>query len=119
MLVHPGVVASGLGIRWKIGLSLYARGSHTISVELFHNISYFARVCFHLACAGVCECLDLRRGESAEAEGHEHADHLTKPRHLKKGVIFIWGPSKIDEGIEYETHIILHSLKPEGPGSCP
>eukprot|EP00983_Pelagomonas_calceolata_P077409 1153844-Pelagomonas_calceolata.AAC.6 len=31
LLVHPGITASGLGIRWKTDPGLNARGSHAIS----------------------------------------------------------------------------------------
>eukprot|EP00983_Pelagomonas_calceolata_P088002 1157094-Pelagomonas_calceolata.AAC.3 len=67
--VHPGIVVAGLGVRWKIGPSLNARGSHAVCVELFRNTSYFARVRFHFACGGVCECLGLRRSISCAGLG--------------------------------------------------
>eukprot|EP00983_Pelagomonas_calceolata_P032100 1008217-Pelagomonas_calceolata.AAC.1 len=47
---------------------LDARGSHAVSVKFSHNISYFARVCFHFTCAGVCECLGLRRSSAFAIE---------------------------------------------------
>ena len=59
--IHPGVVAPGLGFRWKVCPSLNTGGSHAVSVKLFHNTSYFAWVCFYFACVGGCEYLGLRR----------------------------------------------------------
>eukprot|EP00983_Pelagomonas_calceolata_P026246 823863-Pelagomonas_calceolata.AAC.1 len=56
------IVAFGAGVSWEVGPRLYARSSRALSAEIFHNISYFARLCFHFACAGVCERLDLGRG---------------------------------------------------------
>eukprot|EP00983_Pelagomonas_calceolata_P073859 1152296-Pelagomonas_calceolata.AAC.2 len=62
------VVAFGAGISWEVGPHLYAGGSHALSIELFHDISYFARVCFHFACARVCKCLDLGGGDAVATQ---------------------------------------------------
>ena len=60
--VHPGVVALGLGFRWKVGPSLNTGGSHAVSVKPFYNTSYFAWVCFYFACFRICEYYGLGRG---------------------------------------------------------
>ena len=44
LTVQPGVVAPGLGFRWKVCPSLNTGGSHAVSVKLFHNTSNFAWV---------------------------------------------------------------------------
>ena len=59
--VHPGVVALGLGFRWKVGPSLNTGGSHAVRVELFHDTSYFAWVCFYFTRFRVCEYFGLGR----------------------------------------------------------